>query len=372
MSHRRSGSLRLAAALLLLGLASLAVLPPPTYLLWKLSIPVTEWGYLLALLAIPLLRGRRGYGAVRLAAGIGLVAAALLVWPLLRSIPVALRLDKTLAAAFGPATPRPVFGTPPLRETLEYAARADGPLRLDLYRPAPDPRPAPGVVVIHGGAWQAGDRTQLELLNPYLAARGYLVASIDYRLAPAHPFPAARDDVLEALAFLKRRAADFGLDAGRLVLLGRSAGGQLALLVAYSAADPAIRGVIAFYAPADLRWGYAHPSNPAIIDSCGMLDAFLGGPPERFAAAYDAAEPVGFVSAGSPPTLLIHGLRDPMVSPHHSERLDELLAAAGRPHLLLRLPWATHGCDYAFSGPCGRISTAAVEHFLAVVTGGTP
>jgi acetyl esterase/lipase len=362
--------IRVVLAFALLALAALAALPAATYRLWQLSIPAIEWGYILALLAIPPLFGWRGARVARVAARLALVAAVLLVWPLVRSIPVSQRLGPALAAAFGPASPPPASGAASVA-TLEYAARPDGPLRLDLYRPSAQKPPAACVIVIHGGAWQAGDRTQLSLLNPYLAARGYVVASIDYRLAPAHRFPAARDDVLEAIGFLKRRSADLGLDPQRLVLLGRSAGGQLALLVAYTAQDPAIRGVVAFYAPADLRWGYANPANPAIIDSCATLEAYLGGPPERFGAVYDAAAPVEWVGAASPPTLLIHGLRDPLVSPRHSERLEALLAAARRPHLYLRLPWATHGCDFAFSGPCGRISTAAVEHLLASVTSGT-
>jgi acetyl esterase/lipase len=223
------------------------------------------------------------------------------------------------------------------------------------------------VVVVHGGAWQRGDPSQLAPLNHYLAARGYQVAAISYRLSPAHPFPAAHDDVLAALAYLKKHAADLGLDPTRLALLGRSAGGQLALLAAYTAADPAIRGVVAFYAPTDMRYGYANPANPRVIDSRGVLEAYLGGGPDLASAAYDAASPVDFVGPATPPTLLIHGGRDELVSPRQSERLAERLARAGRPHLLLRLPWATHGCDFNFGGPSGQLSTYAVERFLAAV-----
>jgi acetyl esterase/lipase len=256
---------------------------------------------------------------------------------------------------------------PPV-ETLSYATRPEGPLLLDLYRPAPGGGLAPGILVIHGGSWARGDRTEFAALNPYLAARGYLVASVDYRLTPAHSFPAARDDVLEAIAYLKSQAANLGLDPHRLVLLGRSAGAHLALLAAYSTGDPDLRGVVSFYGPADLRWGYANPAPRAVYDSCGVLDDFLGGSPERVPAAYDAASPIGFVGPASPPTLLIHGALDPLVSPVHVQRLGARLTAAGRPHLALMLPWATHGCDYFFGGPSGRLSTLAVETFLAAVT----
>jgi acetyl esterase/lipase len=59
---------------------------------------------------------------------------------------------------------------------------------------------------------------------------------------------------------------------------------------------------------------------------------------------------------------------DPLVSIRQSERLDSALAAAGRPHYLVKMPWATHGCDYVFNGPCGQIATFAIERFLQTVT----
>jgi acetyl esterase/lipase len=252
--------------------------------------------------------------------------------------------------------------------TFRYAARPDGSLRLDLYD-APGPRPpAPLVLVVHGGAWRTGARTQLAPLNRYLAARGYAVAAVSYRLAPAHRFPDPYHDVRDALAYLRRRAVPLGVDPGRVVLLGRSAGGQLALLAGYAAGDPGVRGVVGLYAPTDLRYGYAHPSDPDVIDSRAVLEAYLGGSPASAGARYDAASPVRHVGPRTPPTLLLHGGRDELVSRVQGERLAARLARAGRPHLLVRLPWATHGCDFNFSGPCGQLSTYAVERFVAAVT----
>jgi acetyl esterase/lipase len=227
--------------------------------------------------------------------------------------------------------------------------------------------PAPGVLVIHGGSWQTGDSGQLAALNRYLAARGYLVAAVDYRLAPSSIFPAALEDVRAALRHLKANAATIGLDPQRLVLLGRSAGGQLALLAAYAGADPAIEGVVSFYGPADMLYGYENPSNPRVSDSRGILEAYLGGSPTEVPAAYHLASPIELVGPESPPTLLIHGGRDELVSPMQSERLAARLEEAGRPHLLLRLPWATHGFDFSFNGPGSQLSTYAIERFLAVV-----
>ena len=77
------------------------------------------------------------------------------------------------------------------------------------------------------------------------------MASIDYRLAPGAVFPAPRDDVFAAIAYLKDHAKEIGLDKDRLILLGRSAGGQIALSAAYAEKEPGIKGVIVFYAPND-------------------------------------------------------------------------------------------------------------------------
>jgi len=271
------------------------------------------------------------------------------------------------------------------KDRLVYAARDGLQLALDLYRPAglgardlgltdsaqtPNPKPqVPCVVVIHGGSWQNGDSRQFPRLNAYLAARGYVVAAINYRLSPQHRFPAQRDDVLAAIGFLKANAAELGIDPTRFVLLGRSAGGHLALLAAYTARDPAIRGVISFYAPTDLLWGYEHPARKRVIDGCAVIEAFLGGGPTAIPDTYTIASPLSFAGAACPPTLLIHGARDNLVSPHQSEMLAGRLAAAGCPHFYLSLPWATHACDANFSGPSGQISTYAIERFLAMATG---
>ncbi|NJM06415.1 asparaginase, partial [Candidatus Gracilibacteria bacterium] len=248
--------------------------------------------------------------------------------------------------------------------SLVYAEPDGQPLRLDLYQPPVSSAAAPAVIVIHGGSWQSGDSAQLASLNSYLAEHGYVVAAINYRFSPQHVWPAARDDVLAAIAYLKTNAAEFGLDPERLVLLGRSAGGQLALATAYGSADPAIRGVVSFYAPTDLLYGYENPSNPLVIDSRGTLEAYLAGTPASAEAAYMAASAALLVNENTPPTLIFHGDRDELVRVRHAEILSERLSAAGRSHLFVRLPWATHGFDFNFGGPGGQISTYAIEHFF--------
>src|SRR5205807_1955178 len=184
------------------------------------------------------------------------------------------------------------------------------------------------------------------------------------RLAPRWKFPAAADDTRAAITFLRTQAEKLKIDPNRIVLLGRSAGGQIALTVAYSAKDPAIRGVISFYAPTDLYYSWENPGNPLVIDTKSVLRDYLGGSPTEAPANYNAASPIRLIARGSPPTLLLHGGRDELVSFRQSDRLAEHLEEVGIPHLNLLLPWATHGFDYILRGPGGQISTYAIEYFL--------
>jgi acetyl esterase/lipase len=363
----------------------LAVLRAPAKPLWYAALAATEWGHFLAIgslvLALVSWRLSRLWGA---ASWLALGAALLYITPLLRALSMAENLPAQLTASFGYAIPRKTAAAPartqPIRmadlflgvssppiqvTTVIYATVQNQSLSLDLYRPVQQKGLLPGVIVVHGGSWKSGNRGEFPGLSRYLAARGYLVAAIDYRFAPRAAFPAQRDDVFTAINYLKKHAHEIGLDPERLALLGRSAGGQIALSAAYAQKDPAIKGVIAFYTPSDLVWGYANPSPPLIMNSKMVLESYLGGKPGVRPGNYEAASPVFYVNKTTPPTLMIHGYRDELVSPRHDERLSERLEENKRTYFFLRLSWATHGCDANFSGPCGQLSTYAVERFLA-------
>jgi acetyl esterase/lipase len=247
----------------------------------------------------------------------------------------------------------------------EYAQNGRKALKLDLYRSRGVEMPQPLIVVVHGGSWNGGDKKELPAINRYLAGQQYAVASINYRHAPKHPFPAAVEDVFRAIEFLRMNAGELRIDAKRIVLLGRSAGGQIALSAAYAGKDPAVRGVVAFYAPTDLVLGYEKPSRRGVLDSKRALEGYLGGAPSQAPDRYAAASPANFINAATPMTLLIHGGLDPIVWPIHSELAASRLEAANRPHLYLHVPWATHGCDANLSGPSGQLSLYAINRFLA-------
>ncbi|WNG30885.1 alpha/beta hydrolase [Cystobacter fuscus] len=375
--------LRLLLSGLLFGLGLLGLFKAPVAALWKPAVAATEWGHVLAVLplALLLLPGGVGLGAW-IAWGLAALAALLLLSSLGRALGYVKGLEARFARSFGSVQPPAFPGAPArtaplvLKELLSVSTPKVVPtrhtyrevegqaLQLDLYRGPGMPQPRPLVVVVHGGSWNSGDSTQLDWLNSYLAARGIAVAAINYRLAPRHTFPTQREDVLAALAWLRENAARLGLDASRIALLGRSAGGQLALLAAYTAQEPAIRAVVALYAPSDLNWGWAHPTNPRVMDSPRTLSDYLGGTPAQVQERFDAASPIGFVLPDSPPTLLVHGTRDELVFAEQSRRLARRLTEAQVPHLELELPWATHGCDANPAGPGGQITTWAVERFL--------
>ena len=377
--------LRLLGGCVFLALAALTVVGAPNQFLWKLSVAATEGGHWLAIGAlVPAIpwwgRGRLG----KLGGLLSLGAAALFALPLYHASQMSKELPGMLDTSFGTAQrvrgrfsedlrPGPLVmydlvssvQSRPVRLEERVFSTADGEkLTLDIYKPGYNHEPVPGLLVVHGGSWQSGDSKEFIALNAYLAARDYIVVSINYRLAPKWKFPAGRDDVLSAIAFLKVFGHEFGLDPTRIALLGRSAGGQLALLAAYTANEPAIRGVVSIYGPTDLKFGYDRPAPRGLLDTRGVLESYLGGPPANADEAYFAASPINFVAASSPPTLLIHGLHDGHVSPEESARLEARLAESKVRNLFVRLPWATHACDWSFSGPCGQITTYAVERFL--------
>ncbi len=369
--------LLLAISILLCGLSLLTVVKSPDWSPWRLGVAAGEFGHWLAVVALTLVifawfaRAAGGGWAVAIG-GPAFVAGVLFLKPSWQAQRVAADLPAQLTAQFGAREmTRPAFSVagffandpaPVAVKTLQVTPD----LPLDFY-PA-DRADAPCVVMIHGGGWESGDRTQLAHLNHWIARRGYAVAAMSYRLSPKFPWPAQRDDTLAAIAFLKSHAAELGIDPTRLVLFGRSAGGQIAEVVGYTAADPAIRGVVALYAPSDLIFGYVNTYEDDMIKSPALMRRFLGGTPDTAHANYESASPIFQVTPRSPPTLLVHGVLDAVSWYRHSERLAAKLKDERVPHAYVALPWATHGCEFNLHGPSGQLTTFALEWFLAAVT----
>lgn len=239
-------------------------------------------------------------------------------------------------------------------------------LTLDFY-PSLTAGKKPCIVIVHGGSWAAGNSQQLPDLNSALAKAGYHVATINYRLAPEYHFPAPIEDLQTALTYLRSEMASLSIDTTRFVLLGRSAGGQIVLSAAYTLNDPAIKGVISFYGPADMVWGYANPTNPLVLDSKKVIEDYLSGTYKQVPQQYINSSATETATTRSAHTLLIYGENDPLVSHLHGGRLGKKLDSLKVKHYDLYLPWATHGFDYTLNGPAGQLSTWSVLEFLKTV-----
>jgi arylsulfatase len=248
-----------------------------------------------------------------------------------------------------------------------YHTPATGDVLLDLYLPEKTPAaPLPVVVWVHGGGWSKGSKENPPLA--WLAAEGYAVASINYRLSWVARWPAQIDDVRAALRWLRANAAKHGLDPGRIAVAGGSAGGHLAA-IAGTQAPPAgepvssrVGAVIDLYGPADLPSMPANRADRPGEDAARTNGArLLGGPVrDRLELAREASA-LHHVSAGDAPFLILHGDRDPQVPLEQSQRLDAALRAAGVRSELVVLTGAGHG-GKEFSAPEIR---AKIRAFLA-------
>jgi acetyl esterase/lipase len=375
----------LVTSLLLTAAASLAALvmvaPSPTQKIAFLAIVIDEKCFVVIAMALAgALLAWTGAAGRWLAAGGSLVLAAFaigvaLIPPvqgirLARQRGVAIEWKRYLTAPVDIKPPRP-------QQTLVYATVDGHPLALDVYRPRASTVPVPAVIVLHGGGWSGGDKGETSLQSERLAAQGYAVFDVQYRLAPQPNWKTAVADVKCAIGWVKQHAREAGveIDPARVTLLGRSAGGHLALMAAYTADDPSlppscpagdtrVESVISFYGPTDMVWGYEHPTDPRVYQSSQRLRGFLGGPPSTAPEAYAACTIGNLVTAKSPRTLLVHGNQDQFISPAHLHFIAPRLQALGVPHDVLIIPYGQHGFDYVVGGLGNQIAESAVLRFL--------
>jgi acetyl esterase/lipase len=366
--------IRLVISIALLLVSLLAIFKAPEYHLWMLAILVTEFPWVFMLLTSALLLTGFYTDKYQLAGTIvGIIALVLFTSPIVSAYTLAGSLKQDLTKTFGSNSE--INQTPfsfwkqfsPTKTVTARELHYNENLTLDYY-PSIMSGARPCVVVVHGGSWSSGDSKQLPELNSYLAGIGYNVASINYRLAPGFKNPAPVEDLQIALSYLRNHSAALHIDTGNFVLLGRSAGAQIALLAAYAHQLPGLKAVIDYYGPADMVWGYSAPASPLVMDSRKVMENYLGGTYGQVPEKYAASSPLEFVNHQSLPTLILHGDNDVLVSPEHSRRLNVKLQQNNVKHFLLKLPWATHGFDYNLHGPGGQLATYTVERFLKAVT----
>ena len=376
---------RLILTSVLFLLSLLTLFRAPTNFFWYVAIVVSEFSWiflgllLLVCLCIPLLPGWK-----ILNWSLTTATVFLYLYPIVAAYIIASDLNKEIDKAFHASplpvsVPVPVSLSPPysfhrsltgifekqiVPRKIEYDSTEK--LKFDLFA-IENGRFKPCILVVHGGSWAGGSSEQIPELNSRLARLGYAVAAVNYRLAPQYHFPAPMEDVQHALTYLRIHADELHIDMNKVVLLGRSAGAQIALAIAYQSPVPGLKGVISFYGPADMVWGYSAPANPLVLDSKKVMEDYLGGTYSQVPDNYKKSSPIEFVTPESVPTLLIHGKKDALVAYEHTIRLDRKLSTAGVKHFVLSLPWATHGCDYTINGPSGQLSVYTIQRFLELV-----
>ena len=371
--------IKLIFAVLLLLLSMLVLFRAPTNFFWLVAVAITDFPY------VPMILSGfafyLGDKSSRFHLPVMIISAAAFI---IFSLPVIAAFRQTATVPSAMKTVFPVKDEEALPSVFNFFKMFTGnrqvsynsfvykeidgkKLYCDFY-PAAGKSVAPLVIVIHGGSWESGDNKQLPELNSYLAAKGYNVAAITYRLAPGAQSPAPVEDVHDAIKYFLSNSRQYNTDTNNIILLGRSAGGQIALCAAYSLHLHNIKGVVNYYGPADMVWGGQIKVNSLVLDTKKIYKEYFGGEYEEVPGKFEEASAVANAENDAPPTLMIHGTIDPLVSVHHEERLQRKLDSLGVPNYFLRLPFATHGCDYSLKGPAGQVSRYAVLRFLNSVT----
>jgi acetyl esterase/lipase len=363
--------LLLAASALLLFVSTWILIPEPTGHLLPLAAGSPELSPLLlglgALLSAVAAAYARRNRVARLALVFAATAAVLSLFPVIQ-LPFAIRrFNEAIAATSAephdvkPGDVRVIRPTP--------FSKSDGvPLSLDLYQP-PAAGKFPVILQIYGGSWQTGSPSSQEWFSHYFAQRGYLVVAIDYRHAPDWKWPEQIVDVRSALYWVSENSPRFGGDPSRIVVVGRSAGAQLAMRLAYQEGPSSIRAVVNFYGPVDLADGWRNPPHPDPANVRGILEMFIGGTPDQKPEHYRHASPITFVSKSVAPTLSLYGSRDHVVEARYGRLLDSALKKAGATSVLLELPWSEHAFDAVPGGLGRRIALHYTERFIAWAVG---
>jgi acetyl esterase/lipase len=264
-----------------------------------------------------------------------------------------------------------------VEENITYGRGGDTELKLDIARPDGD-GPFPAIVFIHGGGWYQGSRQGYQGQIMKAAKRGYVAATISYRLmkfdeakretTTATPsFPAQIHDAKAAIRWVRANAAKYHVDPNRIGVTGRSAGGHLSLLVGLTDAKSDLEGdggnpdqssrvqaVVNVFGPTDMA--ACHKTSSV----AWIFRLFMGGTPDETAETYKAASPITYATKDDPPVLTLHGDRDALVPIAQATMLNEKMKAAGTSHRLMIFEGQGHG----FGGEHGERAMTATWDFF--------
>lgn len=276
---------------------------------------------------------------------------------MLRTLFVSLLIGSISLAQEPKAKPAPTKLAPEVTAALEahpglvYASYGQREMQLDLWKPKSVEQPLPAIICIHGGGWFKGERSSMANLAQALATKGFVTATISYRLSGEAKFPAAIQDCKAAVRFLRANAAKFGINAGAIGVAGLSAGGHLAALLTTSGGVKELEGDgghvdqsstvqagIAMGAQSDLeseRIGElsSKPDDP-------FYRTFLGDSQAKLPQTYALASPRHHLDKSDPPLLFMTGeLDDPST---HADETRADLVKLGIPTDLTIIPQAPH------------------------------
>jgi acetyl esterase/lipase len=244
---------------------------------------------------------------------------------------------------------------PQIPENIRYQPNvaydnADPQQVMDIFQPG-DGATHPAVLFIHGGGFRAGSRKGYTKQCIRLAQLGYVTATMDYRLAPKAPFPAAVYDTKAAVRYLRANAKKLGLDAERIGVTGGSAGGHLVLFLGVTANVPEFEGpgpnrdqssrvqcVVSMYGPSDFTKSYGRS-----VDAAEVLPLFLGGDLAHAREAHLRSSPLNWVTPDAAPTLAIQGTKDRYVNYEQSVWIVDRLLSVGVEAQLETIDGADHG-----------------------------
>ncbi len=267
----------------------------------------------------------------------------------------------------------------PAADDSQLYAEFDGKsLYVDVYRPQPAARKGRStpVIMMHGGGFAVGNRSGgTRDWDRWLTARGYTVFDVDYRLYPPVTWNQAAPDVACALTWMAARADTYDVAADRVLLMGQSAGGALAMQVAYGLADatvrsscggtaPRPRAVIALYPPDDLALPWNLDTGLGPVSARKFNTGYIGGSPEQFPDRYLVVSPVFHIGTESAPTLIAAGVHDHLVPFAGHIDAARRLTQAGVPNVLVAVPYGDHGFDTAWGSLGGQVTRHVVAGFL--------
>lgn len=272
-----------------------------------------------------------------------------------------------LSVASLSAAELPIPDTINFERSIEFSNAADQHLQLNIARPKNATGALPTILCIHGGGFRAGTRESYDKLCLTLAGHGYVAATVTYRLAPAHPYPAAVLDCKSAVRWLRANAAKYNIDPARLGVTGGSAGGHLVQFLGVTPGvkefdvgdhldqSSAVSCVVNYYGPSDLTKSYGKS-----VDAAEVLPLFFGGALDTKLKEHVRGSPLYWVTPNAAPMLIVHGTEDKYVNYEQAGWMVDKLKAAQVEVELLTLPGAGHG----FKGPDAEKAEAAMIEFF--------